>query len=300
MKINRALSWRKRIKNLRSAIAIAPFLLLGGVRRVSRRQAGRFEVRRIEIPFPQLPFLWDGLTITHLSDLHIGPSFTVESHLPPVIAACRELNSDLVVMTGDWVDRHSHYLPEAIPLLRQLSASLGVFGCLGNHDIFDTRWDCVHTLRDWLGPNLLINSAVTMKRDSAQLVLAGIDYSRDQPHSRRHLATTRAQIPSADSFKVMLAHDPSLFPQLQRRGIDLVLSGHTHGGQISLTAEPHRMIGPMMFKFHYTRGLYREGNSVLYVNRGLGQSVPLRLNNRPEITQIRLVRETSGEPRRFQ
>ncbi len=290
MKVNRALPWQKRLKNLRVAVALSAFLPVGGRRRFARRQAGYFEIRKITVPFAQLPPQWDGLTLTQLSDLHIGPGFTVRDHLPPVIEACRELNSDLLVVTGDWVDRHSRHLAEALPLLGELKAPLGVYGCLGNHDVFDTRRECLRGLRRLLGSRLLVNEAATFERDGSRLALMGIDYGHSAATAERHLRTVASRLPAAD-FRIMLSHDPARYPVLRQLGCDLVLSGHTHGGQISLTPEPHRVVGPMMFKFHYMRGLYREENSALYVNRGLGQTVPFRLNNPPEITQLRLVRE---------
>ncbi|PAW77624.1 MAG: hypothetical protein B9S32_10095 [Verrucomicrobia bacterium Tous-C9LFEB] len=289
MKINRALPRLKRLHLVRGRLITLPFLLLGGVGLITRHRAGRFRIERVTLAFPQLPAAWQGMTITQLSDLHIGPGFTVKRHLPPVIDACRELASDLVVITGDFVDRHASYLPAALPLLRQLEAPLGTFACLGNHDVFNTRWEMIRLLRSWLGSNLLINQNVTLARGGSTLSLSGIDFSTHPNRLRRHIAAlAQALRPPAD-FRIVLAHDPRLFPQLCELGADLVLSGHTHGGQLSLTAPPRPVIGPLMHTFPFLRGTYHAGSSALYVNRGLGQTMPLRLNNPTEITQITLV-----------
>lgn len=293
MKVNRALPHLKRLHLVRGRLITLPFLLLGGVGMITRHRAGRFQLERVSLSFPQLPAAWHGLTITHLSDLHLGPGFTVERHLPPVIAACKELRSDLIVITGDWVDRHAHYLPPALPLLRQLEAPLGVFSCLGNHDVFNTRWEMIRLLRSWLGANLLINQSVTFERDGARLTLGGIDFSHAHGRYARHLAALSTAFPDKNDFRIVLAHDPSLFPRLKRTlDADLVLSGHTHGGQLSLTAPPRPVIGPLMHTFPYLRGTYHDGNAALYVSRGLGQTMPLRLNNPPEVTQLTLLRQT--------
>lgn len=296
MKTNPQARWRRRIKTLRAHLITAPFWLLGGVRRVAAHQAGRFEIRRLDLAFPQLPEAWDGLTITQISDLHIGPGFTVESHLPPVIDACLALKSDLILITGDWVDRYWQHLPPALPQLRRLQAPLGVYGCLGNHDIFRFRWPLIKTLRELLGPNLLINRSVTFERDGQKLALLGLDFGPKENQIRRHLAAFAHSIPADAGFRIVMAHDPAKFPRLCKLGADLVLSGHTHGGQISLLPEPYPVIGPAMFKFRYMRGLYREGNAALHVNRGLSQMIPIRFNNPPEITRLRLTRLPGAVP----
>lgn len=295
MKVNRALPRLKRLHLIRGRLITLPFLLLGGVGLITRHRAGRFRIERVTLSFPQLPAAWQGMTITQLSDLHIGPGFTVKRHLPPVIEACQELASDLVVITGDFVDRHARYLPAALPLLRQLQAPLGTFACLGNHDVFNTRWEMIRLLRAWLGPNLLVNQNITLTRGGSTLSLSGIDFSTHPHRLRRHFAAlAQALTPLAD-FRIVLAHDPRLFPQLCELGADLVLSGHTHGGQLSLTAPPRPVIGPLMHTFPFLRGTYHAGSSALYVNRGLGQTMPLRLNNPAEITQITLVRTPRDE-----
>lgn len=288
MKVNRALPHLKRLHLWRGRLMTCPFYLVGGVGVVTRHNAGRFRVEKVEVPLPQLPAAWNGLTITHLSDLHLGPGFTVSRHLPPVIDACCALQSDLLVMTGDWVDRHAHHLPAALPLLRELRAPLGVFGCLGNHDVFNTRRACVRLLRSWLGANLLINQSVTLERHGSRLTVSGMDYAMNATQLARHWSTFSPVVAQPANVRIVLAHDPGLFPRLHALGADLVLSGHTHGGQWSLTPPPHRVIGPMMYSFPYLRGLYREGNAALYVSRGLGQSMPIRVNNPPEITQLTL------------
>ena len=297
MKVNRALPRLKRLHLVRGRLITLPFLLFGGVGMVTRYRAGRFRIERVTLTFPQLPPAWHGLTITQLSDLHIGPGFTVKRHLPPVVEACRELASDLLVITGDFVDRHAHYLPAALPLLRELQAPLGTYACLGNHDIFNTRWEMIRLLRSWLGSNLLINQNVTLDRNGSKLSLSGIDFSTHPHRLRRHFAALAHALPPETDFRIVLAHDPGLFPRLRTLGADLVLGGHTHGGQLSLTAPPRPVIGPLMHTFPYLRGTYHEGSSVLYVNRGLGQTMPLRVNCPTEITQLTLLGALPPDPR---
>jgi hypothetical protein len=245
-------------------------------------------VRRVEVPLERLPSAWDGLTITHLSDFHFGPIVRPEEHLPPIIEACRTLDSDMICFTGDWIDFDNRSLHRALPHLRQLSARLGIYACLGNHDFYENRWGLAKQLRAWLGPHLLRSTAITHERGGSVLGIIGFDYEYGRQKHRRHLTAALRRLPDAPCFKICLAHDPDLFDPLRRAGIELTLSGHTHGGQISFTAAPHPVIGPAMFRFRYFRGLYLRNGAALHVHCGLGHSFPLRLNNPPEIVQLTL------------
>jgi predicted MPP superfamily phosphohydrolase len=289
MKTNPHLHWDKKFRRAERFVHHAAFLAVGGLQRFARRQAGRFIVRRYTIAFPHLPPAWHGLTITHLSDFHFSRTFTPEHHLPPVLEACRRLDSDLVVMTGDWVDSNNEPLTPALPLLQQLQPRLGWWGILGNHDASENRWRLILQLREWLGDRLLINRAGILERDGQKIVLLGLDYAWGGPKLQRHVISALAHCPP-DLFTIALVHHPQAFHYLRDAKIPLTLAGHTHGGQWSLTPAPHRSIGPAMFHFPWLRGWYRDYQSRLYVSAGLGGSVPLRINCPPEIVQYTLQR----------
>jgi uncharacterized protein len=298
VKVHRLRHWKPIQRRWVYALRTFPFLLAGGIRRTARGAVGKFVIRKLTVTLPRLPAPWNGLTITHVSDFHFGPTFTPEHHLPPVIDAIGRLRSDLICITGDWIDFRNRDLEPALPLLRTLDAPLGVYACLGNHDFYENRWRLVKLLRSWLGPNLLRSTAATFERRGSLLALLGFDYEYGNRKYRRHLRAALRRLPDGPCFKICLAHDPNLFDPLRRAGIELTLSGHTHGGQISLTAYPQPVIGPAMFRFRYFRGLYSRDGAALHVTAGLGQSVPLRWNNPPEIVQLTLRRKGEDEPAR--
>jgi hypothetical protein len=296
MRIDPLHPWKIGLRKADDALKGSPFLLLGGRARAARRFAGQLEVRSIRLQFPDLPKAWDGVTLTHLTDLHVGPMFRPDLHLPPVIAACRELASDLIVVTGDWIDHKNRFLPAAIERLRELRPPLGWWGVVGNHDFHDHRWRLLRALREWLGGRLLLNRTALLEQGGEKLALSGLDYAMSPLQRTRHLEAWRWQrqrqwSEGADApFEIALAHHPREFDPLRAAGVRLVLAGHTHGGQISLTPAPMPVVGPAMYKFRYLRGLYERDGARLLVSCGLGHSVPLRINCPPEIWQVKLVR----------
>lgn len=281
----------RRFKLFKHSLFKAPFLPLGGADKVARHWIGRFQVNRFTLEFPGLPPQLDGLTITHLSDLHCGHTFTLEEHLPPVIAACELLDSDLICMTGDWVDEDAPMIHPLIEKLRVLQPRQGWCGVIGNHDIVDSREEVVDALHGWLGSRLLLNSVFDVDVDGARLRLAGLDYAPDKKGEQTDAALLRQAWPEEPAeFVLGLSHHPRGFDSLRKFGARLSLSGHTHGGQCSLTHSPLPAVTPFAGKFLYLRGLYEVENAFLYVSVGTGQGFPLRLGNPPEIAHFTLRR----------
>lgn len=280
---------------LRNAVRLLPFRIFGSAERFARGYAGRFVVHRYQVTYPHLPPAWDGVTITHLSDLHLGPCFRPELHLPPVLEACERLNSDIIAITGDFVDFDTTWLAAALPALRTMRAPLGVFGCLGNHDAYEEIRTVRAGLRSWLGPRLLVNSGMVLRRDGQALGIVGEAMGTVRSHEA-HFRAMRRRWPSDCLFIIGLAHNPSAFPWMQQNDVALTLAGHTHGGQVSLTRAPEPVIGWASFKFRFSRGWYTRGDSRMYVSCGIGQSVPIRINCPPEIAHIRLLRGPAAGP----
>lgn len=290
MKVDPHRRWKTFSLEADLALKKAPFLLLGGIARAARRYAGMLEVHRLTLSYPDLPRAWDGVTITHLTDLHLGPVFRPDLHLPPVVAACRELASDLIVMTGDWIDAENRFLAPGIAQLRELNPALGWYGVLGNHDFRENRWRFIRTVREWLGDRLLVNRTALLERGGETLALSGLDYAVGHAQIDRHVDSWRRQRPAGNPFEIALSHHPREFDALRQAGVRLVLAGHTHGGQISLTPAPQPVIGPAMYQFRYLRGLYEQDGARLLVSCGIGHTVPIRVNCPPEVWQVKLVR----------
>lgn len=292
MKVNPLLPWARKFQHAEKLIYGLPFLLLGGKLRAARIAARGLTVTKHRLVYPHLPKAFDGMKVTHLTDLHLGPLFTVPEQLPRVVEACRELDSDLICCTGDWVDYALAPLPSALNLLATLKPPLGWTGVLGNHDYRESRWQMIKLLRAWMGPRLLINDFVRFTVNGSSIDVCGLDFAVGGRRLERGLHALQARRPEPAPFTIGLTHYPDNFDAFRAaQKIDLGLSGHTHGGQVSWTLSPKPAYGPVTDRYKYPRGLYENYGSRLYVGCGLSSSIPLRINCPPEIAQFTLVRE---------
>jgi predicted MPP superfamily phosphohydrolase len=278
---------------LRTAFASVPVALLAGGTAFGDWQSGHVRVRRHKVPAPWLPDRLRGLTITQISDLHVGRLFRPES-LPHVIDEANKLKSDIVVVTGDIVDSSNQMLPTSIEALRQLTHRHGIFLCMGNHDEFDDRDEFIRYTSQHLP--LLINKRRSLVIGGERLTIAGVDYADDSRPSRRRpgdVANVSHTLKGYDSAlegpAIALAHHPHTWDDLRRHKIPLTLSGHTHGGQLMLTPPGWPELGLGNVLFRYIRGFYGDGASTLFVNTGVGNWFPVRINAPAEIVQLQLV-----------
>jgi len=252
------------------------------------RQALRLpRVRRQEIALTNWPEALDGFRIAQISDIHIGPVLD-KRFAAGLTAAVNELAADLVVVTGDLVDGHLDQLREDVAPFGELDAPHGVFFITGNHDIYsgDLAWTAhIRTL----GMRVLRNERVAVGGE-AGFDLAGVDDHRGdfRTSSTEDLG---AALDGRDTGRpvILLAHDPSTFKRAQKMGIDLQISGHTHGGQIWPFHGLVRLINP------WVQGLYCEGASQIWVSRGSGfWGPPMRLFAPSEISELVIRRGPSA------
>jgi uncharacterized protein len=274
------LSRRRFLKMALLAVASMPFAVsaYGAVAARSRKV-----VERVVIPIPGLPPQLDGLTIVQMSDIHSG-LFMTEAQMNEHVRSANELEPDIVALTGDFVSTSKEQVAPFINAISNLRAKRGVFGCLGNHD--NNSIERLTRGFEQNGFKLLRNRNEMIDIDGAKLNIIGVDYI-----SRRSTPASLGQaikgIP-LDGTTVLLAHSPNNFEEAARAGIDLTLSGHTHGGQIALSFAG-LIIAPARLATMYLAGLFRIGDSHMYVNRGLGTTgPPIRINAPPEITHITL------------
>lgn len=260
-----------------------------------------FSVKRIDVPIVGLPRAFDGMTIAQFSDLHAG-SFFSDRPMWDAVSIVNDLKPDLIAVTGDFVNNDVAETPTILPALNQLKAELGVYGCLGNHDHYARIDELVPRIRT-TPVELLINAHRTLTIDGAQLHLIGTDNTGFNQHYADLPRAVEGIEPDDESTQILLAHDPSFWDGHVRPDygdIDLMLCGHTHGGQIGFEFGPLRW---SLARVAYDRwaGLYaepRHGRSsesataqFLYVNRGIGTvGPPLRLGIAPEITLLTLRR----------
>ncbi len=238
----------------------------------------RFRVVEREVRVAGLGQRFDGLRIAQLSDLHIG-TLTPKSW---GLAWSRGANArapDIAVVTGDMVTSGTDYHEDVADVVGALRAKMGVFVSMGNHDYFGEGEPLITLLRD-RGIRVLRNEGVPIDRGEERIWLAAIDdtWTRRDDLGR----ALRDRPPGATT--VLLAHDPDRFDRAADAGVELVLSGHTHGGQIALPFAP-RVLGLAHFAHRYRLGFYKRGRSTLYVHPGLGTTgPPLRLGVAPEVT----------------
>jgi uncharacterized protein len=256
-------------------------LKLSGLYWRARRNAARIEIHDNIVRSPRLPAAFDGFTILHISDLHIETNdaamLRLAELLPPLVY-------DICVLTGDFRSHTFGAFDRAVEGLARLCAhfSAPAYGVLGNHD--SVRM--VPPIED-LGIRMLVNECETLSRAGQRLYLAGID----DAHLYRvdNLEKAAAAIPD-DAFSILLSHTPEVYRQAAHIGFDLLLAGHTHGGQLCLPGGVPVTLDAAVPR-HMGRGTWRYGAMTGYTSVGVGACVePVRLNCPPAITLHRLRR----------
>lgn len=255
----------------------------------------RLNVRQVTIEFDDLPKAFDGYRIAQFTDVHLG-SMKDELMLRAV-TAINDMRPDLIVFTGDIQNMGPDELPRFAQTLKRLKAKDGVMSVLGNHDYShyvnvspEEALRNERKTRDFetsVGWQLLLNDNRIVRRGSDSIVIAGGENDGRPPFpAKADLKKTMRGI-NAKSFVVMLQHDPSAWRRhiLPETNAQLTLSGHTHGGQISLFGlRPTELVGKE------DDGLYVEGKRKLFVSTGLGGFIPFRFYMNPEVVEITLKR----------
>lgn len=236
----------------------------------------KLQVSDKEFRLARLPAEWDGLSILHLSDLHfIG---TVDRpYFEQVIKRGQEMKPDLVVFTGDLLDREEliDWLPAT---LGRLSAPLGCWFILGNHDWYLGDTEPTRRRLEGLGWQDIAGRCVVIPHREKSLAIGGTEV----PWMGRHPDFSSAP---ADAFRLLLSHTPDNTPWARRQQVDLVLAGHNHGGQVRLPLFGP-VYSPSAFGCHYASGVFWEPPTLLHVSRGISGRHPLRLNCPPELVKV--------------
>ncbi|MEP7076581.1 MAG: metallophosphoesterase [Acidobacteriota bacterium] len=242
-------------------------------------EANSLSLERVEIRLDRLAKQLDGFKIIHLSDTHHSP-FTPLEHIARAVKVANRLKPDMFLLTGDYVSHEDKYIAPVAEVLSDLSAEFGTYACLGNHDHW-TNADLLTHLFRGEGINLLINEGLRIEARGASFWLAGVD---DHMVGKTDVAASlKGSYP--DELKILLAHNPIIFRQAVRAGIDLTLSGHTHGGQVKIRDDEKRILR----RRKLTAGLHQRKESQIYITRGIGTVVlPVRYQCPPEISLLEL------------
>ena len=240
-------------------------------------------VRRVTLFHPLLPSAFDGLRIAQVADVHAG-IFMPPERLARVRSLVEGLNADLVVFTGDQLDRRRLDADLFVQGFAGIDAPLGVFGILGNHDHLAGPRLALDAM-EAVGITPLVNEFTTLQRGRSRVVLSGVDDLDAAPGWGPDFSA--AQGGPAD-FRILLCHQPNGWRAGRAAGSHVTLAGHTHGGQIAV---PSRGLNVARLGTPYIAGPYERGGHLLYVSRGVGVgAVPLRFGVPPEVDLITLRR----------
>lgn len=242
------------------------------------------EITETDIWLRRLPPAFDGLRIVHLTDIHHS-LYTPLEDVQRAVHLGNLLRPDLVALTGDYVTLSPVYIWPVAQALGKLRARLGVFAVLGNHD-FQVDPEEITRALSARHIRVLRNTHVALRSRSGSLWMVGVD---DLWWSADDLPGALRSVPAREA-KVLLCHNPVGIRQAAEHGVDLVLSGHTHGGQVRLPLVGS-VYGRSKFGERFVEGWNRVNGTQIYVSRGIGKVlVPLRLGCPPEIACLRLRR----------
>lgn len=261
------------------------------------------ELNHHYITLQRLPTIFDGLRIGIISDLH-SSSMVGSAMLKRALALVKESNPDMIVLLGDYIssslDRftqkykkiNSEYTNDFLKVFRDTSAPMGVYAVLGNHDFWSGRAAVEMLVKGLPNAKWLRNESIVIKQGGEHLMIAGVD---DYWHS---YSLERA-LGKSDVCKVLLSHNPDVTMDIDRKGrhVDLVLSGHTHGGQIVLPFVGAPFL-PVKSGRRYQEGFVQDGQRLTFVSRGVGTVIlPFRLQCPPEVSvlTLRSVKRETGK-----
>jgi len=255
-------------------------LSLTHVARAALTEPYMLSIEHERIHLSRLPQTFDGFRVVQLSDIHHGP-YSSREQIERAVDTANRLQPDIIALTGDYISKERHYAAPCAEMLGRLKAKYGVYAVLGNHD----HWTDAALITDLFraeGITVLINEGMHFEKDDASIWLAGVD---DTMVGLEDLSLALAGARD-DEMKLLLAHNPIILRRAARASVDLVLSGHTHGGQVAIRGERSTVRGA---RKRLLKGHGRLSNTQIYVNRGLGTVVlPIRYGCPPEISLLEL------------
>ncbi len=268
-----------------SSVIAAPLVAISGTAAYARLiEPYNYLVSETDILIRDLPAAFEGFRITHLTDIHHSRILGL-GEVRRVVSLAQETRPDVFVLTGDYSTSYRRYIEPCAEALAALNAPEGVWAVLGNHDHYT---DPELTTRALQRHHIAVmnNANTTLQRGSDAIQLSGIDdWTWNAVNWERAFSGLKTSTPT-----ILLSHQPTVLDFGQTQNVSLILSGHTHGGQLSFPflGAPARFATADL---KYARGLFRRGDTQLYVSPGTGViGLPLRSGVRPEIAVLRLKR----------
>jgi predicted MPP superfamily phosphohydrolase len=287
-----------RRKFLRTAgVAVSAYAFAGAGYGLIRHDA--YKIENKDIVINNLPPELKGLTITLISDIHAGQYMT-EGDMREYADILNDLKSDVICIPGDFVNYDPNDINAFTKAFRDVKAKYGIYGTLGNHDYFVNPEYVANVIQNESPVTLLRNNFNSISINGKELIMLGVEDTRDAGGQTNKkilsyiddtINKAKAVSPEySSSPKILLCHKPYAFDDIAKREVDVVLAGHTHGGQVIPVKIGNFNMSFAALVSKYIDGLYTIGKTNMYVSRGLGSvGLPIRLNCPPEITKIKLV-----------
>lgn len=272
---------RKALRVAGTAAMAAPAALTTFGIIVGRDQ---FRLKEVDVRVRGLAKDLDGLRLVQLSDIHLSP-FLSRTELRRCVDMANETKAHVALVTGDLITGSYDPVEGCLDELKRLRSDAGTFGCLGNHEAYIKAESYVKEHGARRDIQFLRSEHVNLRFGHTNLNLAGVDYQR----MRRPYLTRAQSLLKPGEFNLLLSHNPDVFPVARAQGWNLTLAGHTHGGQVNVEILEQDLNLVRAFVTPYVYGLYQEGNSSIFVTRGIGTvGVPARIGAPPEVALIRL------------
>lgn len=278
-----------RRQALKTGAALLPLLALGSTGTGVARSFQEVQYPELAFYFKDLPDPLENFTILHLSDLHLGYYLHLED-LERILDQVESRHFDMVLITGDVADDLTR-LTDALNLIDQVRPTIPKYMSLGNHEYHRGIEAVYESVRKSRIP-LLKNRGITMAREGARLFIGGADdpvtLNKDFRSFLDNSVAKSMKDADPESFRILMSHRPRALDVADKYDIDLVLSGHTHGGQIGMNG---RSLFESIAKENYLWGPYKNGNAQLYTSAGVGHWFPFRLGCPPEAPLIILKKQ---------
>lgn len=271
-------------------VTAAVLVVLAGICLWGAWENTALQLHRITVE-DDIPEPFDGFTFAHISDLHNTQFGEDQSRLMELL---KESKADAIVVTGDVIDKRRPGTEYALGFFSRAVRLAPVYYVTGNHEAVSKEYPALRQAIEEMGVQILDDRSVSLERDGKTITLAGVNdpmFETDEPEENEALMREKLAdvLGEKKNYTVLLSHRPELFRIYREAGVDLAFAGHAHGGQFRLpwgqgVVAPNQGLFPK-----YTQGLYEEDGGKMIVSRGLGNSsIPIRLNNRPEVVVVRL------------